>query len=231
MAVNKCVKYLLFFFNLLFWLSGCLILGVSIYLKVSKNANQITNEALPGIDLMIAIGAIIMVLGFLGCCGAIRENRCMLLLFFIFLLLIFILLVAAGIAGAVSQNKMNDWVDQRLQNLTATFKQDPTLRDDLQKLQTDLKCCGLLDAKAEWGPGPLPSSCRCNITSTNTNECGLDGNYSKTCATKVISLMKDNMKIVLGIAFAIALLLIFGMVFSMILYCQIGRKDGATANA
>lgn len=41
---------------------------------------QITNEALPGIDLMIAIGVIIMVLGFLGCCGAIRENRCMLLL-------------------------------------------------------------------------------------------------------------------------------------------------------
>lgn len=29
---------------------------------------------------MIAIGVIIMVLGFLGCCGAIRENRCLLLL-------------------------------------------------------------------------------------------------------------------------------------------------------
>ncbi|KAI4793146.1 hypothetical protein KUCAC02_032903, partial [Chaenocephalus aceratus] len=33
----------------------------------------------PGIDLMIAIGVIILVLGFLGCCGAIRENRCLLL--------------------------------------------------------------------------------------------------------------------------------------------------------
>lgn len=29
---------------------------------------------------MIAIGVIIMVLGFLGCCGAIRENRCLLLM-------------------------------------------------------------------------------------------------------------------------------------------------------
>lgn len=29
---------------------------------------------------MIAIGVIILVLGFLGCCGAIRENRCLLLL-------------------------------------------------------------------------------------------------------------------------------------------------------
>lgn len=41
---------------------------------------QITKESLPAIDLMIAIGVIIMVLGFLGCCGAIRENRCLLLL-------------------------------------------------------------------------------------------------------------------------------------------------------
>lgn len=47
---------------------------------VPSSCPQITNESLPGIDLMIAIGVIIMVLGFLGCCGAIRENRCMLLL-------------------------------------------------------------------------------------------------------------------------------------------------------
>uniref|UniRef100_A0A674CC75 Uncharacterized protein n=1 Tax=Salmo trutta TaxID=8032 RepID=A0A674CC75_SALTR len=35
MAVNKRIKYLLFLFNVLFWISGCIILGVSIYLKVS----------------------------------------------------------------------------------------------------------------------------------------------------------------------------------------------------
>ncbi len=46
----------------------------------ASSCHQITSESLPGIDLMIAIGVIIMVLGFLGCCGAIRENRCMLLL-------------------------------------------------------------------------------------------------------------------------------------------------------
>lgn len=41
---------------------------------------QLTDESFPGIDLLIAIGVIIMVLGFLGCCGAIKENRCMLLI-------------------------------------------------------------------------------------------------------------------------------------------------------
>ena len=30
--------------------------------------------------LLIAIGAVLVVMGFLGCCGAIRESRCMLLM-------------------------------------------------------------------------------------------------------------------------------------------------------
>ncbi|TKS90450.1 Tetraspanin-8 [Collichthys lucidus] len=216
MAVNKCIKYLLFFFNLLFWISGCIILGVSIYLKVSKDGNQITNESLPGIDLMIAIGVIIMVLGFLGCCGAIKENRCMLLMFFVSLLVIFILLLAAGILGAVGEKKVKDWVKERLEKFTPLSKQPQGVKDDLEKLQRE------------------------------------------TCSARIITLMEKNMEVVIGIAFAIATLLvsahthththvmltiiklfltsllslqIFGMVFAMILYCQIGRKDSVSTNA
>ncbi|GAA6218751.1 tetraspanin-8-like [Lates japonicus] len=227
MAVNKCIKYLLFFFNLLFWLSGCIILGVGIYLKVSKDGNQITNESLPGIDLMIAIGVIIMVLGFLGCCGAIRENRCMLLLFFIFLLLIFILLLAAGILGAVDESKVNNWVKERLNGFTPLSDQPQAVRDDLEKLQRELKCCGLLNGPSDWEK--IPDSCRCNSTIA---DCKSSAIYQEPCATKIVSLMEKNMEIVLGIAFAIAILLIFGMVFAMILYCQIGRKEavGTTNN-
>ncbi|XP_060936944.1 tetraspanin-9 [Limanda limanda] len=224
MAVNKCLKYLLFFFNLLFWLSGCIILGVSIYLKVSKDANKITNTAMPGIDLMIAIGVIIMLLGFLGCCGAIKENRCMLLLFFISLLLIFILLVAAGILGAVGESKVKDLVMVELEKLTPLSKQPQNVRDDVETLQRELKCCGILKGAADWTK--VPDSCRCNSTDT---DCKSGAIFSETCGDKIISLLEQHLKVVLGIAFAVAVLMIFGMVFAMILYCQIGRKNsGAT---
>ncbi|XP_034535341.1 tetraspanin-8-like [Notolabrus celidotus] len=225
MAVNKCVKFLLFFFNLLFWISGCIIMGVFIYLKVNKDGNSITNESLPGIDLMIAIGVIVMVLGFLGCCGAIRENRCMLLLFFISLLIIFILLLAAGILGAVGEEKVNDWMKERLEKFKPLSKQPENVKADLEKLQAELQCCGLMVGPADW-EGSVPSSCKCNATMSDT--CTPGTNYQTPCATKIVELMQGNMKIVLGIAFAIAILLIFGMVLSMILYCQISRKDGAT---
>lgn len=31
------------------------------------------------VNILIAVGSTIMILGFLGCCGAMRESRCMLL--------------------------------------------------------------------------------------------------------------------------------------------------------
>ncbi|KAM8884424.1 tetraspanin-8-like [Synchiropus picturatus] len=225
MAVNKCLKYLLFFFNLLFWLSGCIILGVSIYLKVNKENNSITNESIPGIDLMIAIGVIIMVIGFLGCCGAIKENRCMLLLFFISLLVIFILLVAAGILGAVGENKVQDWVKERFEKYLPLSKQPENVKQDLEKLQRELKCCGLINGPSDWTK--VPESCRCNATDT---ECKPGTIFDTPCSTKIIELMEKHMEVVIGIAFAIAILMIVGMVFAMVLYCQIGRKDtGNTA--
>ncbi|XP_047431162.1 tetraspanin-8-like [Mugil cephalus] len=227
MAVNRCVKFLLFFFNLLFWLSGCIILGVSIYLKVEKGGNKITNEAFPAVDLMIAIGVIIMLLGFLGCCGAIRENRCMLLLFFISLLIIFVLLLAAGILGAVEEQKVDDWMKERLQKLLPLSDQKPEIREELEKLQKELKCCGIVNGPGDWEK--IPDSCRCNRTDTS-DECSSSSVYSTSCSTRIIELMKSNMEVVLGIAFAVAILLIFGMVFSMMLYCQISRKDGGTTS-
>ncbi|KAB0394614.1 hypothetical protein E2I00_010964 [Balaenoptera physalus] len=44
--------------------------------------------SLSAANLVIAIGTIVMVTGFLGCLGAIKENRCLLLSFFIVLLVI-----------------------------------------------------------------------------------------------------------------------------------------------
>ncbi|CAN9508371.1 unnamed protein product [Ophioblennius macclurei] len=228
MAVSKCIKYLLFFFNLLFWISGCIILGVSIYLKVNKDGNQITNEALPGADLLIAVGVIIMVLGFLGCCGAIRENRCMLLLFFISLLVIFILLLAAGILGAVEDQKVTDFMKEKLEKLTPLSGQPQSVRDDLEKIQRELKCCGLVNGPSDWTA--VPDSCRCNATDT-AEGCANNRVYSTPCVENIIEELKQHTEVIIGIAFAIAVLMIFGMVFAMILYCQIGRKDaGPTSN-
>ncbi|XP_044531894.1 leukocyte surface antigen CD53 isoform X1 [Gracilinanus agilis] len=94
MSMNslKVLKYVVFFFNLLFWVCGCTILGFGIYFLM-KNSFGSLFYSLPSLTLgnvVIIVGSIIMVVAFLGCMGSIKENKCLLMSFFV--LLLFILL-------------------------------------------------------------------------------------------------------------------------------------------
>lgn len=72
-------------------IAGIAILGVGIWVKVDsgsilnflgkiENAPKELSQVLSVGYLLIAIGAILLITGFLGCCGGIRESKCMLLL-------------------------------------------------------------------------------------------------------------------------------------------------------
>lgn len=71
-------------------LAGAAILGVGVWVKVDSGSllglletvedapdelSQLVNVSY----LLIGVGAVLLVIGFLGCCGAIRESRCMLM--------------------------------------------------------------------------------------------------------------------------------------------------------
>lgn len=71
-------------------LAGAIILGVGIWVKVDNSSLLGILEKVDDAPaqlyhlnsvgyVLIAIGAFLLVIGFLGCCGAIKESRCMLL--------------------------------------------------------------------------------------------------------------------------------------------------------
>ncbi|XP_012879058.1 PREDICTED: tetraspanin-9 [Dipodomys ordii] len=63
-------------------LCGCGLLGVGIWLSVSQGNFATFSPSFPSLsaaNLVIALGAVVMVTGFLGCLGAIKENKCLLL--------------------------------------------------------------------------------------------------------------------------------------------------------
>ncbi|XP_037057829.1 leukocyte surface antigen CD53-like, partial [Peromyscus leucopus] len=81
MSSLKLLKYVLFIFNLLFWVCGCCILGFGIYLLV-QNTYGVLFRNLPFLTLgnvLVIVGSIIMVVAFLGCMGSIKENKCLLM--------------------------------------------------------------------------------------------------------------------------------------------------------
>ncbi len=67
-----------------FQLLGCAILGVGIWVRVDPHfkeyvdSSEAFNYLYTGAYILIFVGVTIMIIGFLGCCGAIRESQCML---------------------------------------------------------------------------------------------------------------------------------------------------------
>ena len=75
--------YSIYMFGLMYFqLLGCAILGIGIWLHIAKGSYADLAPSfkfLSATSLCIAAGAIVLVVGFFGCCGAIMENQCMLL--------------------------------------------------------------------------------------------------------------------------------------------------------
>ncbi|KAM6425343.1 tetraspanin-8 [Rhynochetos jubatus] len=238
-GVSGCMKYSMFIFNFFFWVCGSVILGVSVWIRVSKDAQEeleIDSSLFAGVDLLIAVGSIIMVLGFLGCCGAIKESRCMLLLFFIGLLLILILQITGGVLGAVYRSQVETSLNKTLQesvnSLQSTTEESKVFQEKFQKFQTKNQCCGLLNGPADWGKNfntPIGNNqiCACEEKDPPEDLCTFSQGryiYKNTCGDVIIDYLEDHLLIIMGIAFGLAVIEILGLGFSMSLYCQIQRK-------
>lgn len=68
--------------SLVFQLGGCGLLGVGVWLSVSQGSFATLSPSFPSLsaaNLIITLGTVVMVTGFLGCLGAIKENKCLLL--------------------------------------------------------------------------------------------------------------------------------------------------------
>lgn len=56
---------------------GLVVAGTVIQIKYSQYINFLGDDFLSAPIVLIACGCVITLLGFFGCCGAIRENYCM----------------------------------------------------------------------------------------------------------------------------------------------------------
>uniref|UniRef100_A0A3B1JAN6 Tetraspanin n=1 Tax=Astyanax mexicanus TaxID=7994 RepID=A0A3B1JAN6_ASTMX len=200
---EMCVKYLMFAFNFIFWLAGTGVLAVGLWLRFDpKTKNLFEGESSPyvfytGVYILIAAGALMMVVGFFGCCGAIQESPCMLGLFFFFLLLIFAVEVAAGIWGFSNQSKVVDDITQFYTQTYSNYKDNKqdALKETLRLIQH-----------------------RVGFTFSVSRP------FSQiSCPDAIDEVFNSKLHIIGAVGIGIGVIMIFGMVFSMMLCCAIRK--------
>ncbi|XP_010888882.2 CD63 antigen [Esox lucius] len=222
----KCVKYLLFFFNFIFWLCGLAMIVVGVLVQVAINntivINNVSASSVP--IVIIVVGVIVFFIAFFGCCGAWKESYCMVTMFSILLSLIIIIEIGAAIAGYVFRGKLTDIVHDSLNDMVNRYSNgSKEFQEAVDKLQTDLKCCGM-NSSADWrgtfGTGAdVPDSCCVTVT----NNCGKGAmlNPGKVhitgCEALVEEMLKKNTLWIIIAALVIAFLQIMGIIFACML--------------
>ncbi|XP_004562939.1 tetraspanin 35 [Maylandia zebra] len=241
MGCFQFLKFMMFAFNGIIFLAGAAILGVGIWVKVDSGSvltflGKIDNmpaelsQVLNVGYLLIAIGILLVVIGFLGCCGAMRESKCMLLLFFIIVLLIFIAEVAGAVVILVFRPLAEELFNKIGQEAVKSIKQGYGNNTDITGLwnstMSTFKCCGFYNS-SEFKESPyyknhnntFPPQCCLNPGSTCT-----DGTITG-CFPKIRKLIDDNTAAIVGVALGIAALELCAMAVSMILYCRIKSES------
>ncbi|CDQ65704.1 CD63 antigen [Oncorhynchus mykiss] len=223
----KCVKYLLFFFNFIFWLCGLtlVVLGVLVQVAVHNTVviNNVSASSAP--IVLIVVGVVVFFIAFFGCCGAWKESYCMVTMFSLLLGLIIITEIGAAIAGYVFRGNLTVIVHESLNDMVTKYSNGT---DEFQKaldnLQIDLKCCGVINAtdwRGNFGPGTnsVPDSCCVNDTAGCGQGAMEDSSkvHQMGCQTVVEELLKKNIMWVIVAALVIAFLQIMGIIFACML--------------
>ena len=227
----NCIKWLLMVFNFLFFCMGMGLLGVGIYLNVERGdwKDVADFDYISTANVAIASGVIVAIVSFLGCCGAVMENRKMLLGFFLALLICFILELAAGVASYVKRSDIEEKLHDQLKSRIPDryWVEKDTIGKAMDKIQEHFHCCGI-DGYSDWKSAKynaVPQSCclpnkSCNSTMTVDDIASIVNVSNEGCFTAVKDFLEDNLLWVgiCGVIFAVFQIL--GMIFSIVLFCH-----------
>ncbi|KAL8581338.1 hypothetical protein ACOMHN_034417 [Nucella lapillus] len=263
-----CIKYIVFAVNFLFFVFGVASVALGIYALVdNKDMAALTKidsdgklEEFNAVGLLqsgaivlIVGGACLLVLGFLGCCGAVKEIRCLLALYAgIVILILIIQIAAAGLAIAFRSRIEDYFKDGLIKGLKINYDGNITTDNPFSRAfdfaQVYFECCGVNNVTenfvgtpwyANKGNNKVPPTCCAqedkdkffddNILKPKDANCPITDpgtyDYTKTlCYDSIKDWINNRAAIIIGIAFGIVFIEFIGIVFAICLYQSIGYE-------
>lgn len=253
----QCAKIMLILFNIIFWLSGAALLGVGIWVLVDNSLVKYI-DFFAAVDesgallkyaayILIAVGCFVLVVGFCGCCGAIRESQCLLGLYIFFLVIVMAGEIALGVLAIIFKGKLenaatNKFQDTLREKYNKTTDAGMAFTDAVMFVEREGKCCGLngFEDYRTAGVTSVPVSC-CKLKdeakeknqltpsdAVDYNNCvsgGDDSYIDNGCKDALETWVKNNSIIVIGVGIGIACLELFGFIFAICLCRNVGDSD------
>jgi len=261
---GKISKYFLFLTNFLVFALGIAVMGCGIWVLVDqpsfmdildKAADLCSDDNQADCDdvvsnislyssaayIIIVIAVLAVLISFFGCCGAMKENKCMLGTYFTIILALFIVMLVGAILAY--SGDFEEKIKTPMKNALKKYNDQPdaddesakTYKDAWNKVQSDLKCCGI-DSFTDWQDNETnfnfpnnynkPEGCcesqrdggevnvaACRAANPSGENAGKTY-YFKGCYTAFKDEVAENQELVVGIAIAVVVVMFLNILFS-----------------
>ncbi|XP_032669102.1 CD63 antigen-like isoform X1 [Odontomachus brunneus] len=225
-----CVKYLLFLFNLIFAVTGIVFISVGAVILVVYNGynNFVDSWFFAAPVLMIIVGVIVFLVSFFGCCGAVKENHCMIITFSVLLLLIFVLELGAGITGYLMRGEISNMLENRMNSTMRQYDVDESIRQSWDIMQHDLQCCGI-NGPTDWTQlgtvnNIIPESCCKELPTQGKCDSNSIHLYESGCMVRLEAAIESSALILGGVGVGVAIVQLIGVIFACCLARSIRRE-------
>jgi len=232
-CATSLVKFLIFLFNFVFVAGGVALItfGALFY-----NGYKTYESILPDLGpytfppiLMMVVGGVVFIIAFMGCCGTIRESKCMMMTYAVLLLILLIAEVAIAVGIYTHQAELKELLRDGLTSSMKDYKTKTEVQEAWDLMQSTLHCCGV-ENFSDWGPLNVPESCCVNpgesctgignqVFSALTDSGKI---FNEGCVSKIFSELKTDYGMYAAAILAAVELL--GVVFGCCLGARFGRK-------
>ncbi|KAG5273177.1 hypothetical protein AALO_G00148520 [Alosa alosa] len=233
-------KTVLVFLNLIFWAAAGILCYVGAYVFITYDDYDHFFEdvytLIPAV-VIIAVGALLFIIGLIGCCATIRESRCGLATFVIILLLVFVTEVVVVVLGYIYRAKVEDEVNKSIRTVYNEYNGTNTDAPSraIDYVQRQLHCCGIHDY-SDWkytrwfnesrnNSVPL-SCCKPNVNNCTGSMLRPGDLYAEGCEALVVKKLKEIMMYVIWAALTFAAIQMLGMLCACVVLCR-RRRDPA----
>jgi CD63 antigen len=230
----KCIKYLLFLFNLVIFVLGLALIGIGVTVQAKSKdlAEFLGGEVTSSAVFLIVIGFFVVIITFFGCCGAYKENHCMIITFSVLLAAVFILEIAAAIAAFLLRDQVKTLVVTQVAVSLQNYDH-AGVAASWEAMQSGMKCCGA-NHYTDWmnvtifSGNSVPDSC-CIEQAVGCGQ-GVLANHNVTgifdtgCTDVLLKWGQRNVYILGAIALSVAIIQILGVLISCCLAASVRRE-------
>uniref|UniRef100_A0A0A9VZB5 Tetraspanin n=2 Tax=Lygus hesperus TaxID=30085 RepID=A0A0A9VZB5_LYGHE len=219
---GQFIKYSMFVSNFIIFVGGLTVFGLGIWTVMDKSfINELlgTNLYMGAVYILIVSGAIVSLIAFFGCIGAIKEIKCMLLTYALFLFIVLVVMLVGGILGYVFREKVRHTMEVEMYSTIKQYNEKRSIRRAWDDTQDNLQCCGV-SSYTDWR-GNIPDSCcreangkklNCKTFPTALNI------YSNGCLNITEKYVKEHASIIGASAVTVSGLMVLGLIFSLVMF-------------